>query len=94
MSRTYKATGINLKAMPMGEADRLVTVLTKEQGVIRAIAPSARKHKSRLGGRSGLFVVNELLLTRGKSLDKILQAETCFGSERAGLQFYQNLHIV
>ena len=76
MSRTYKATGINLKAMPMGESDRLVTVLTKEQGVIRAIAPGARKHKSRLGGRSGLFVVNELLLTRGKSLDKIVQAET------------------
>ncbi|MEO1401019.1 MAG: DNA repair protein RecO [Cyanobacteria bacterium J06635_1] len=76
MSRTYKATGINLKAMPMGESDRLVTVLTKELGLIRAIAPGARKHKSRLGGRSGLFVINELLLTRGKSLDKMVQAET------------------
>ncbi|MEO0457517.1 MAG: DNA repair protein RecO [Cyanobacteria bacterium P01_A01_bin.114] len=74
--RTYKATGINLKAMPMGEADRLVTVLTKELGLIRAIAPGARKHKSRLGGRSGLFVINELMLTRGKSLDKMIQAET------------------
>ena len=74
--RSYKATGINLKAMPMGEADRLVTVLTKEYGLIRAIAPGARKHKSRLAGRSGLFVINDLLFSKGKSLDKMIQAET------------------
>ncbi|MEL6326709.1 MAG: DNA repair protein RecO [Cyanobacteria bacterium J06626_23] len=76
MSRTYKATGIVLKAVPMGEADRLVTILTPENGLVRAIAPGARKHKSRLGGRTGLFVINELLLSKGKSLDKIVQAET------------------
>jgi DNA repair protein RecO (recombination protein O) len=74
--RSYKAMGINLKAMPMGEFDRLVTVLTKEHGLIRALAPGARKHKSRLGGRSGLFVVNELLFSKGKSIDKMIQAET------------------
>lgn len=74
--RSYKATGINLKAMNIGESDRLVTVLTKEKGLLRAIAPGARKHKSRLGGRSGLFVVNECLFTKGKSLDKLVQAET------------------
>ena len=76
MSRTYKTIGIILKALPMGEADRLVTVLTPESGLVRAIAPGARKHKSRLGGRTGLFVINELLLSKGKSLDKIIQAET------------------
>ena len=74
--RSYKAMGINLKAMPMGEADRLVTILTKEYGLVRAIAPGARKHKSRLAGRSGLFVVNDLLFSKGKSLDKMIQAET------------------
>ncbi len=76
MSRTYKATGINLKSMPLGEADRLVTILTREFGLIRVVAPGARKQKSKLGGRSGLFVVNELLLAKGRSLDKITQAET------------------
>ena len=74
--RSYKATGINLKAMPMGESDRMVTVLTKENGLIRAIAPGARKHKSKLAGRSGLFVVNDLLFIKGKSIDKLVQAET------------------
>ena len=76
MSRTYKATGINLKSMPLGESDRLLTILTPEFGLIRAVAPGARKHKSKLGGRSGLFVVNDLLIAQGRSLDKIIQAET------------------
>lgn len=76
MSRTYRATGINLKSIPLGENDRLITILTREYGLVRAIAAGSRKHQSRLGGRSGLFVVNDLLIARGKSLDKITQAET------------------
>lgn len=76
MSRTYKAVGINLKSMPLGEADRLLTILTREHGLVKAIAISARKHNSKMGGRSGMFVVNDLLIAKGKSLDKITQAET------------------
>ena len=76
MGRTYKATGINLKGMPLGESDRLLTILTREFGLIRAVAPGARKHHSSLSGRSGLFVVNQLLIASGRSLDKITQAET------------------
>lgn len=77
MSRTYKAIGINLRSMPLGESDRLLTILTQEFGLIRVVAPAARKQNSKLGGRSGLFVVNELLIAKGRSLDKITQAETC-----------------
>ncbi len=73
---TYKATGINLKAIPMGENDRLVTILTREYGLIKAIAPGARKSNSSLGGRSAIFVVNNLLIAKGRSLDKITQAQT------------------
>lgn len=76
MSRTYKATGINLKAQAFGESDRIVTILTREFGLIRATAPGARKHLSSLGGRSGMFVVNELLIAKGRSIDKITQAQT------------------
>jgi len=76
MSGTYKALGINLKSTPLGESDRLLTILTEEFGLIRVVAPGSRKHKSSLGGRSNLFVVNHLLLARGKSLDKITQAES------------------
>jgi len=76
MSRNYKARGINLKGMPLGESDRLLTILTREYGLMQAIAPGARKHKSKLGGRSELFVVNDLVLYPGRSLSKIVQAET------------------
>ncbi|UWU45655.1 Recombination protein O N terminal [Limnospira platensis C1] len=50
MSRTYKATGIILKAIPLGESDRLLTILTPEFGLMRVVAPGARKSRSRLGG--------------------------------------------
>lgn len=73
---TYTTIGINLKTLPYGESDRLVTVLTVGQGLVQAIAPGARKHKSRLRGKLELFVVNELQIAKGRSLDKILQAET------------------
>ncbi|MGB3533994.1 MAG: DNA repair protein RecO [Microcoleaceae cyanobacterium] len=76
MSRTYNAVGINLKAIPLGESDRLLTILTREQGLIRAVAPGARKPRSKLRGNSGLFLVNQLLIAKGRSLDKITQAET------------------
>ncbi|MDZ7958191.1 MAG: DNA repair protein RecO [Aulosira sp. DedQUE10] len=76
MSKTYQVTGINLKAQALGESDKIVTILTKEFGLIRAVAPGARKHNSSLGGRSGMFVVNELLIAKGRSLDKITQAQT------------------
>lgn len=84
MSRTYKATGINLKSMPLGESDRLLTILTREFGLVRAVAMGSRKHNSRLGGRSGLFVVNDLLIAKGRSLDKVAQAETLESYPRLG----------
>jgi DNA repair protein RecO (recombination protein O) len=76
MNQTYKATGINLKAVPLGETDRLLTILTPDVGLVRAVAPGARKHQSRLGGRSGLFVINQVLVVKGKHLDKLIQADT------------------
>ncbi|WP_416670015.1 DNA repair protein RecO [Egbenema bharatensis] len=75
-SGTYKATGINLKSAPLGESDRLLTILTEEYGLLRAVAPGSRKYKSSLGGRSSLFVVNQLLIAKGRNLDKVIQAES------------------
>ena len=76
MTKTYKAIGINLKAQPLGESDKIVTILTQEFGLIRVVATGARKQNSSLGGRMGMFVVNELLISQGKNLDRITQAET------------------
>ncbi|MEB3356375.1 MAG: DNA repair protein RecO [Synechococcales bacterium] len=84
MGGTYKATGINLKSIPLGESDRLLTVLTRERGVIRVVAPGARKHRSSLRGISNVFVINNLLIAQGRSLDKLVQAESLQSFPRLG----------
>jgi DNA repair protein RecO (recombination protein O) len=78
INQKYKAKGIVLKGSSLKENDRLVTVLTPEYGLIRAIAPGAKKYKSQLRGRTELFVINEFLVIRGRSLDKIIQADTIY----------------
>jgi DNA repair protein RecO (recombination protein O) len=75
LPKEYRATGINLKGMPLGENDRLLTILTKEHGLIRAVAAGARKHRSAMAGRSGLFVVNDLQISVGRNMDRIKNAE-------------------
>jgi DNA repair protein RecO (recombination protein O) len=75
LPKEYRATGINLKGMPLGESDRLLTILTKEHGLIRAVAGGARKHRSAMAGRSGLFVVNDLQISVGRNMDRIRNAE-------------------
>jgi DNA repair protein RecO (recombination protein O) len=75
LPKQYQATGINLKGMPLGESDRLLTILTKEHGLIRAVAGGARKHRSPMAGRSGLFVVNDLQISVGRNMDRIKNAE-------------------
>lgn len=78
MNQKYKATGIVLKGTSLKENDRLITVLTPEYGLIRAVAPGAKKYKSQLRGRTELFVINEFLIISGRSLDKIIQADTIY----------------
>ncbi|MEL6495480.1 MAG: DNA repair protein RecO [Cyanobacteria bacterium J06623_7] len=78
MNQKYRATGIVLKGSSLKENDRLVTVLTPEYGLLRAVAPGAKKYKSQLRGRTELFVINQFLLVRGRSLDKIIQADTIY----------------
>jgi DNA repair protein RecO (recombination protein O) len=78
MSRTYSVTGINLKSIALGESDRLLTILTPEVGLLRAVASGARKQNSKLGGRTALFVVNDCLIAKGRTLDRLVQAETQF----------------
>jgi DNA repair protein RecO (recombination protein O) len=72
----YRAVGINLKRQPLGEADWLLHILTREKGVVRLVAKGARKSRSKLGGRSELFVVNDLQVAHGRSIDRIMQAES------------------
>src|SRR3970282_150712 len=50
-ARLYKTEAIVLRSMDLGEADRVLTVLTPRLGKLRVIAKGVRRPKSRIGGR-------------------------------------------
>lgn len=59
--------GIVLARTDFGEADRILTILTNDQGKIRAIAKGVRKIKSKLAGGIELFSISQISYIRGKS---------------------------
>lgn len=71
----YKAEAIVLRSRVYGEADRLLTLFTREAGKVSAIAKGVRKPTSRLRGAVQLFSHTHLVLYTGKSLDTITQGE-------------------
>ncbi|MBN2058327.1 MAG: DNA repair protein RecO [Candidatus Saganbacteria bacterium] len=71
----YKARGISLKTAPFMEADKLVTLFTREHGKVRAIAKGARRVPSRFGGRVEPFTYADYLLAKGRNLDIVSQCQ-------------------
>jgi DNA repair protein RecO (recombination protein O) len=72
----YRDDGIVLRTHKLGEADRIVTVLARKSGRIRAVAKGVRRTKSRFGARLEPFTHVDLLLYTGRSLDVVTQAES------------------
>jgi DNA repair protein RecO (recombination protein O) len=73
--RTYRTEAIVLKRSDFGEADRLLTLYSREFGKLKAIAKGARKPQSRKTGHVELFMRSQFLLAKGQELDVITQAE-------------------
>lgn len=67
----YQDEGVVLRTVKLGEADRIVTLLTRDHGKIRAVAKGVRRTKSRFGGRLEPFMRVSLLIAEGRSLDVI-----------------------
>ena len=65
-----------LRAMPLGEADRLFTLLTPQLGKLRATARGVRKPTSKLGGHLDPLTRSSLTINRGRNLDTITGADT------------------
>src|SRR5512132_1467356 len=73
----YKEQGIVLRSIKLGEADKIVTILTQGSGKVRGVAKGIRKTTSRFGGRLEPFTHVNLMLYRGRgSLDTVTQAES------------------
>jgi DNA repair protein RecO (recombination protein O) len=71
----YRDDGIVLRTQKLGEADRIITILCRQNGRVRAVAKGVRRTKSRFGARLEPFTHADLLIHAGRSLDVITQAE-------------------
>ncbi|BAS28315.1 DNA repair protein RecO [Limnochorda pilosa] len=72
----YHAEGVVLRSQAFGEADRIVTLLTRSEGKVRAAARGVRRTRSRLMGPTQLFTYGSYLLVRGRSdLETLSQGE-------------------
>jgi DNA repair protein RecO (recombination protein O) len=72
----YKEQGVVLRSQKLGEADKIVTVMTQGSGKVRAVAKGIRKTTSRFGARLEPFTHVSLMVYRGRgALDTISQAE-------------------
>jgi DNA repair protein RecO (recombination protein O) len=71
----YRDDGVVLRTQKLGEADRIITLLTRHNGRVRAVAKGIRRTKSKFGGRLEPFTHVDVMVHHGRTLDTITQAE-------------------
>jgi DNA repair protein RecO (recombination protein O) len=76
VSGLYRDEGVVLRAIKLGEADRIVTIFTQGHGKVRAVAKGIRKTTSKFGARLEPTSRVAVQCYRGRELDIVTQAET------------------
>jgi len=74
--RLYRDEAVVLRTQKLGEADRIVTLLTRSHGRVRGVARGVRKTSSRIGARLEPFSHVDVQLYEGRSLDSVNQVES------------------
>src|SRR5687767_14899625 len=74
--RLYRTPAVVLKRMDLGEADRILTLFTRDEGKVRAVAKGVRRTTSRSAGHLEPFALSDVLFAVGRELDVISQADT------------------
>lgn len=72
----FRDEAIVLRTHKLGEADRIITLLTRRHGRIRAVAKGVRRTSSRFGARLEPFALVDMQAHIGRSLDIVTQVET------------------
>jgi DNA repair protein RecO (recombination protein O) len=72
--KSYSVEAFVLRLRPLGEADRILTLFSRERGKISAVAKGSRATRSKFGARLDFFARSRLTLHAGKSLDVITGA--------------------
>jgi DNA repair protein RecO (recombination protein O) len=87
VSGLYRDQGVVLRSIKLGEADRIVTVMTQGHGKVRAVAKGIRKTASKFGARLEPTSHVAFQCYRGRELDIVTQVET-IDSNRALREHY------
>ncbi|ACQ80022.1 DNA repair protein RecO [Beutenbergia cavernae DSM 12333] len=74
--KLYRDEAVVLRTHKLGEADRILTLLTRHHGQVRAVAKGVRRTSSKFGARLEPFGVIDLQLYAGRSLDVVTQVDT------------------
>jgi DNA repair protein RecO (recombination protein O) len=72
---TYRDDAVVLRTQKLGEADRILTLLTRQHGQVRAVAKGVRRTSSKFGARLEPFMVVDAQLYVGRSLDIVQQVD-------------------
>ncbi|MCE5191531.1 MAG: DNA repair protein RecO [Actinomycetia bacterium] len=76
MAGAYRVRALALRKTKLGESDLIVTLLAADGCQIRAVGKGVRKTSSRFGARLEPFTVVDLMLSPGRSLEIITEAQT------------------
>ncbi|MEK9171660.1 MAG: DNA repair protein RecO [Patescibacteria group bacterium] len=71
----YTTRGIVLTERPMREADRIYTIMTRDLGLVRAMAIGVRKEASKLRGNIEPFSLSSVSFVKGKDYWRLTSAE-------------------
>ncbi len=72
--KSYSVEAFVLRLRPLGEADRILTLFSRERGKLSAVAKGSRATRSKFGARLDFFARSRLTLHAGRSLDVITGA--------------------
>lgn len=75
-ARSFRLEAVVLRHSDWGEADRLLSLYSRERGKVRAVAKGARRIRSRKAGHLEPFTRVVLQLARGRDLPIVTQADT------------------
>ena len=73
---TYREAAVVLRTHKLGEADRIVTMLTRGRGQVRAVAKGVRRTRSKFGARLEPGMVVDVQCYEGRNLDTVTQADS------------------
>lgn len=71
MATRIEDVAVVLRAYPLGEADRILSLLTEEHGLVRAVAKGVRKPSSRFGSRLQPLNHVQVIMYQGRNLATI-----------------------